>query len=206
MTVLNREILKNLYIKNGKSATEIGFALDCSTSKINYWLTKYKIEKRSISDAVYRRLNPGGDPFKINKPVNPNDLILFGMGLGLYWGEGTKADIHSVRLGNSDPYLIKTFILFLDKIYGVKKDKLKFGLQIFSNMKQDDCLKYWCDKLGVNKNQFYKIMIKPSVKKGTYTKRKIEGVITIYYNNVRLRNEINDTLKKTTEKINIVKQ
>ena len=126
-----------------------------------------------------------------------------GLGLGLYWGEGTKANKYSVRLGNSDPDLIKVFMIFLSNIYGVQKSQLKFGLQIFSNMDKDLCLKYWCQKLGVSKEQFYKIIVTPSTKKGTYNFRKIEGVVTIYFNNIRLRNKINDALKKAIENITI---
>ncbi len=193
--------LKELYLKDKKSSAEISKILNISTSKINYWLEKYGITKRSISDAVYTRKHPLGDPFKIKNKLNQQDSILYGIGLGLYWGEGTKASVNSIRLGNSDPDLLRIFIIFLNRIYGVKTKDLRFGLQIFSTMEPEECLKFWCQSLSVNKSQFYKTMIKPSVSKGTYTARKIEGVVTIYYNNTKLRNELNDALKKRAKRI-----
>lgn len=204
MVILSKQLLNKIYLKEGKSASEIASQLNMSVSKINYWLIKYKIPKRSISEAVYRKLNPKGDPFQVKKLLDKKDFLLFGMGIGLYWGEGTKANKYSVRLGNSDPLLIKTFIIFLNHVYGVDKKDLKFGLQIFSSMNKNKSLAYWTKCLCVNKDQFYKVIVTPSKKRGTYRVRNIEGVVTVYFNNVKLRNEINDALKKTVEDISIL--
>ena len=127
-------ILKKLYLKEKKSVFEIAGLLKCSESKVNYWIRKYKIPKRSISDAIYIKHNPKGDPFRVNMPKNLEETKLFGLGLGLYWGEGNKANKNSIRLGNTDPKLIKNFIEFLIKFFSIKKSDLKFGLQIFSDM------------------------------------------------------------------------
>ena len=62
--------------------------LNCSEHKINYWLNKYGITKRNISDAIYLKYNPKGDPFRFILPKNKKDERLFGLGLGLYWGGG----------------------------------------------------------------------------------------------------------------------
>lgn len=96
-----------------KSVYEMSKELKCSENKINYWLSKYRIKKRSISDAVYIKVNSNGDLFSSSKFKTNHDWFLYGMGLGLYWGEGIKADRHSVRLGNTDPALIKMLSNFL---------------------------------------------------------------------------------------------
>lgn len=123
----------------------------------------------------------------ITKPQTLEEGILFGMGLGLYWGEGTKADKGSIRLGNSDPDLIKVFIDFLGQAYGVKKEKLSFGLQIFSDISPIVAQAFWVKKLGVSKDQFYKTLITPSRGEGSYRKKLKYGVLTVYFCNKKLR-------------------
>src|SRR3989344_2914295 len=92
---------------------EIADFLNCSLHKVAYWMEKHQVKTRSRSDATYLKRNPNGDPFKFRQPKNLGEAWLFGLGIGLYWGEGTKANQGSVRLGNTDPELIKKFIQFL---------------------------------------------------------------------------------------------
>lgn len=150
-------------------------------------MTKYNIARRSISDAVYLKNNPNGDPFEFIFPRTKKDIMLYGMGLGLYWGEGTKSNKQSVRIGNSDPKLIETFIIFLEKIFSIRKMDLRFSLQIFSDTNPAQSLKYWISSLKVHKSQFTKPTISISNKKGTYKKKCVHGVVTLYYHNRKLR-------------------
>ncbi|MEK7582136.1 MAG: hypothetical protein AAB488_02320 [Patescibacteria group bacterium] len=191
--MLSRFKLKNLY-KKGKSSKEISVLLGFSTGKINYWLKKYKIKKRSISDAVYLKYNPNGDPFSFKKPRTFSEAQLLGIGLGLYWGEGTKADTSSVRLGNTDPKLINKFIEFLINIFHINKNDMKFSLQIFNDISEKLALNFWTKKLNINKSQFYKTTISPSQSKGTYKRKALFGVLTVYYHNKKLRNLLIDML------------
>ncbi len=72
-------------------------------------MTKYGIPRRNRSEATYIKRNPKGDPFHIKTNLNNKEKILYGLGLGIYWGEGTKVNREAVRVGNSDPNLIKIF-------------------------------------------------------------------------------------------------
>jgi len=63
--------------------------------KVCYWLQQWDIPKRSVSEALYVKHNPGGDPFS-ERNLDTGDLFLFGLGLGLYWGEGTKSNKYAV--------------------------------------------------------------------------------------------------------------
>src|SRR3990167_3069881 len=119
---LTKEVLADFYEKQGMSMMEISKHLGCSHHKVAYWMGEYKINRRSISDAVYLRSNPGGDPFQIKTPQTADELMLYGLGVGLYWGEGNKAHQNAVRIGNSDPQLLKCYIKFLTKLCGVNKD------------------------------------------------------------------------------------
>ena len=154
------------------------------------------IPSRSISEAIYLKSNPKGDPFKIKKLNNKEDFFIMGLGLGLYWGERTKSNKNSIRLGNTDPALILKFIKFMDVVYGVKKDKLKFGLQIFNDIVPQEALSFWVKILGVGRDRFQKVVVTPSRGFGTYRKKVKYGVITIYYHNKKLRDILCGELKK----------
>lgn len=124
------------------------------------------------------------------------DAELMGMGLGLYWGEGDKANTYSLRLGNTDVNLIKTYIKFLTTLFGVRKNELKFGLQLFSDTKPEIALKYWTKELSVSVSQFYKITVTISGSLGTYRKKSKYGVITVYFHNKKLRDIIVNMLPR----------
>jgi hypothetical protein len=76
--------LLDLYVVKKYSVSKISAIFNCSENKINYWLAKYEIKKRTISDAIYQLKNPLGDPFALKKAETLEQGILFGMGLGLY--------------------------------------------------------------------------------------------------------------------------
>ena len=141
--MLKQETLMGLYQQKGLSVSAIARRLRCSEHKINYWLSKFNIPKRSISDALYKKWNPNGDPFSVRAPLSVEDGILYGLGVGLYWGEGTKASKTSIKLGNTDPALVRKFVDFLLKFYGINKRRLRFGLQIFGDMDTNTAVKYW---------------------------------------------------------------
>jgi hypothetical protein len=105
-----RAALAEWYGVRRRSMQEIAVSLGCSLHKVEYWMEKYGMPKRGHSEALYCKRHPQGDPFRFTPPRNIAEAKLFGLGLGLYWGEGNKAEKNSVRLGNTDPELIKRFI------------------------------------------------------------------------------------------------
>jgi hypothetical protein len=193
---ISKKTLSFFYFKKNKSMKEIADALKCSPRKVAYWMEKYKIPRRGQSEAIYLKNNPDGDPFKFRPPQNIEEAKLFGMGLGLYWGEGTKSNKNTIRLSNTDPNLIKAFIRFLVDFGGIKKNDLKFGLQVFSDVSPEKALEYWYQKLKVKKSQFQKVIVTPSRGKGTYRRKLKYGVLTVHYNNKKLRNIVGKELSK----------
>lgn len=175
-------------MRQGKSMQDIAHMLKCSVHQVRYWMDQYVIPTRSISEAVYLKCNPDGDPFSFTEPKTIKDAILYGMGIGLYWGEGTKANRNSVRLGNTDPKLLKKFIDFLVNIYNVKKSDMKFGLQIFTDIDIHKAVSFWVNQLGIHSHQIYKPIITKSGSLGTYRKKSEYGVLTVFYSNTKLRN------------------
>jgi len=186
--------IEYLYLKKKKSVFEIARIFDCSENKINYWLAKNKIKKRTISEAVYIKHNPKGDPFKFSLPKNMEEAKLFGLGLGLYWGEGTKANKSTVRLGNSDAALLNKFIRFLITFFKVDRKDLRFHLHTFTDIDLNETFDYWTRKLKVKREQFYKPTITETGKLGTYRNKSKYGVVTVYYCNKKLRDLLIDNL------------
>jgi hypothetical protein len=166
--MIDKKILFNLYNNKNLSMKEISVKLNCSINKIVYWMDYYEIKRRSISESVYIKNNPNGDPFSFRKPE-------------------TKANKYSIRLGNTDPDLLQYFILFLVTFFNISTKDMKFGVQIFSTMSSEDVISFWTSKLNVPKEQFMKVIVTEGRGEGTYS-RKIEyGVLTVYYNNKKMR-------------------
>ena len=193
-THISKVFLEDAYVTKRRSMQSIATGLGCSMHKVDYWMRKYEIPRRSRSDASYVHHNPEGDPFLFRSPSSTEESLLYGLGMGLYWGEGTKANLSSVRLGNSDPKLIKTFIRFLTQLYDVDKDRLRFGLQLFTDCSESEALSYWCRELEVKPSQFYKITVTISGSIGTYRNKNRYGVATVYFNNKKLRDILVDNL------------
>ncbi|MDP1760186.1 MAG: hypothetical protein Q8L01_01890 [Candidatus Woesebacteria bacterium] len=192
--MIRKELLEKLYFSEKRSMQEIADLLGFSLHKVAYWVEKHKIKSRSRSEAIYIKHNPKGDPFSFKPPETKEEAILFGMGLGLYWGEGTKASKSSVRLGNTDPKLLLKFIEFLERFYSIKRKDMKFGLQVFSDMKPRKSLDFWAKSLKINSAQFNKIIVTKSGSLGTYRKKTEYGVLTVMFHNTKLRNLIVATL------------
>jgi hypothetical protein len=199
--MIYKEKLNDLYTKQKLSMKDISVLLKCSQNQVDYWMKKHNIKRRSISEGVYIKNNPKGDPFLFRGPEVKKDSILYGVGLGLYWGEGTKANKNSIRLGNTDPDLILTFIEFLKVCFSIDKKDLRFGLQIFSEMSEKEALDFWCAFLDVSKKQFMKTVITISNKKGTYTHKIKHGVLTVYFNNTKARNQLCSLIEKRRKKV-----
>ncbi len=192
----SKEVLNDLYTVKKFSSAKIAALFLCSQNKVNYWLKKYNIQKRTISDAIYELRNPNGDPFSLNKPHTLIEGILYGLGLGLYWGEGLKRGKGAVRLTNTDPKMINKFIEFLEKFFVIDRNKLRFSIQIFRDISSKKALHYWSRELKVKKSQFYKVIVSKVRGKGTYKYKSEHGVVILCFNNMKLKRIILSMIEK----------
>jgi hypothetical protein len=187
---MDKNILKRLYLVKKLSSAEIAQKYNCSLNKIYYWLAVHKIRKRTISEAIYQKNNPKGDPFEFNYPKTSEHIFLFGLGLGLFWGEGSKKNLHAIRLSNSDPKLVKKFIDFLFHIYNIDKEKLRFQIQTYDDLDSSELVTFWSKHLSVKSTQFFKTTLLKRRGVGTYLKKMEYGVIILHFGNMKLRNLI----------------
>lgn len=194
--MIKKQTLVHLYFENKLSMAEIAKQLKVSEHKVQYWMEKHSLKRRSWSQATYCKRNPKGDPFSIKQITSTRQVFLQGLGLGLYWGEGTKADKFSVRISNSDPFFIQIFIKFLREIYQINEKKLRFALHIFSDINPEKTQKYWCQRLNISPAQFFKTQVINLKRKGTYKKKSKYGVLTLIFSNKKLRDHLIGELTK----------
>lgn len=175
---------------------EIAAKLKCSPHKVVYWMNKYDLKRRTLSDALYAKLNPNGDPFKIKEDLNQEEKFLYGLGLGIYWGEGDKRTKNSIRLANTDPELVKTFAKFLLTICRLEKRKLIYNLICFNDSNPEEVRSYWAKELKISKEKFGKIVQIPPQGKGTYRKKSKYGVCILIVGNMKLKAWIMNEIDK----------
>ncbi|MEK7113111.1 MAG: hypothetical protein AAB875_07430 [Patescibacteria group bacterium] len=166
---------------------EIAEIYDCSIHKVVYWMDKYRIERRTWSEATYVKRNPDGDPFKIKNPLSPSEILLFGLGMGIYWGEGDKVTRHSIRVCNTDSRILKVFIRFLLEICQLKRKKITYSIICFNDTNPDDARGFWARELKISPAKFGKITQIPPQGKGTYKRKSKFGVCTVQASNLKLK-------------------
>lgn len=192
---ITQDSLLKLY-QGGKSMKQIATELNCSEHKIVYWMGKYGFRRRNRSDASYIRSNPNGDPFKIKKLLNYEENKLLGLGLGIYWGEGEKVSNHQLRVANTDPDVLRTYIRFLLTICQIKKEKISYSIICFNDTNPNDAILYWSKQLQLSDKKFGKIVQIPPQGKGTYKRKNTTGVCTVTVCNTKLKAWIMGELEK----------
>lgn len=186
LPLLTKHMLEKLYL-SGKSMSEISNILNCSPHKITYWFRKYGIKRRTRSEANYLKYNPNGDPFKIKNDLAHDENFLKGLGLGIYWGEGSKTTRHSLRVSNTDPGIIITFRKFLTVICNLRINKITYSIVCFNDVNPKVARNFWSKELKILPDKFGKITTIPKQGKGNYKRKSQFGVCTIQVSNIKLR-------------------
>src|SRR5258708_3435741 len=182
---IDKQLLVELYHQHRLSMAEIAERLGCSHNKVVYWMEKYSIERRSMSEAMYHWQNPDGDPFEIQPLETEESRELFSLAIGLYIGEGKKRDECEVAVANTDPQVIRVFLRFLREICRVDESKLRAWINIFNDVDLARAKLYWEDVTRLPRTQFYKAIVRTS-RGGTYTNKSEYGTLTVSIANTKL--------------------
>lgn len=107
-------------------------------------------------------------------------------GIALYWAEGTKERKRSgqgVAFSNSDPLMIKIFLIWLRKIVNVDEKDIKFELYLHKDReKEAEKIKhYWADVAGCSTGCFKYIYFKKHK-----TKKEHKKDVNIYYGQLKI--------------------
>lgn len=195
--MIDKALLEHYYQSNRLSMSAIAEKLGVSSSQVSYWMKKSGIDRRNRSEATYLKRNPDGDPFRIARMLSSEMFELKVVSLGLYWGEGTKSSLTSIRLGNTDPSMIRIFRKFLIIICGVSPSKMQYWLQLFSDINVDEAIEYWRQELDLDDRTFKpSVTVSHSQSKGTYRRKSRYGVLQIVVCNKKLRNWLISEINK----------
>jgi len=173
--IIDREKAMRLRLK-GASYSEIKKKLGISKSTLSYWLHDYPLSPeriRELRDKNPRRIEKFRNTMRKKKEATlfnayqhvKKDISkltkreLFIAGFILYWAEGTKASRYTTALANTDPTMLRFFITWLE-LLGVKREKLRVRLHIYSDMDIKKETKYWSKELGISSRNFRSPYIK----------------------------------------------
>ena len=121
-----------------------------------------KIQREKKQNKITECNKIGEEEFK---HLSKQDIFMLGM--GLFLGEGTKGGSR-VRFTNADPVIIKIFIVWLKRIFGVTNKDIYYRVMIneIHKYREKKVREAWSEILNVPLNQFQKtVFIKAKNKK-----------------------------------------
>ena len=190
-TKLRQKAIK-LRLASKLSYSAIRKKLGVPKSTLSYWLRGLPLDEKEIKirqRAGWKKSEAGRERFRNTmrqkKLVKEKELynyyldrfkqkydvdsdVLFVAGLMLYMGEGDKKTTSRIALSNTDPNLIKFFILWMENYLGVQKQDVKIQLHLYDNMELEREYIFWQTTLGLAKSQFYKISVR-KLKKSSFS-------------------------------------
>lgn len=95
------------------------------------------------------------------RPFSQADLRI--LGAALYWAEGYKRPIvrdgrevtsHAVSFLNSDPDMIRLFIVFLERSLGVSRSDIRATMRLYSHINEEEARRYWMRATELPAEQF----------------------------------------------------
>ncbi len=95
---------------------------------------------------------------------------IFIAGLFLYWGEGGKTNPYAITLSNTDPGMIRFYMMWLRNLE-IPHEKIKIRLYLYSDMDIEKEILFWSKVTHINKQQF----MKPSIKKSLHEELNERG-------------------------------
>lgn len=189
--------------KKGMSYSQIKDTVQVSKSTLSLWLRDLPLPKERIvelRDKNPKRIENYRNTMKkkreerfkkvyqkVSKDIgklSKREMFLFG--LALYWGEGGKTKNTELSMSNTDPAILKYFLIWLQNL-GADMSKLRVRLQLYSDMKENKEIEYWSKELSLPKAVFRKSYIKKSSQSNlSYKQRFFHGTCNIHYGNVHI--------------------
>jgi transposase-like protein len=174
--------------RDGASIKEIAKSLDVSAGSVSKWVQDIELTDEQQEFLRSRQIASGHRGRMMGAEVNRRKKLeqirlaeeeaaneirqlskdtLFFIGLGLYWGEGTKSDNGSLSVSNSNQRVIGLMMRWFMECFGVSKDRFMPRIFISNTHKEreETLLKYWSDILGIPITQFRKTVFLDKGKK-----------------------------------------
>lgn len=176
--------------KQGWSIKEIAKKLKISKGTVSIWCRDIKLTKKQRLELEQKMIEGGHrgrlkgvetlkkrylERVELFKKEGAKQIgritkrDLFIAGIGLYWGEGDKKD-NNIRIGNSDPKMIKFILYWLKEVWDINNDRIKLhiGINYIHKKRLEKVKKYWAKVTGISENQFGKIVLIKAKNKKVY--------------------------------------
>lgn len=163
--------------KKGLSYGEILKEIKVSKSTLSIWLrevelsdiqknklknkmdiVRYNVAKRKVKNRIDQTKKIIMEAKKESLKLKENKLFLFG--LALYWAEGAKNPVESVKFANSDAQMIKIIMFWFREICKVPENKFRIHVHMHNLHSRNNIINYWSKITNIPKKQFYKPYIK----------------------------------------------
>jgi transposase-like protein len=188
--------------REGKSIKEIANLIGVTKNTVSKWVQDLPMTDEQIKNLqeemcrrgnkgrmIGARMNKEKKIARINvarieaenkiKKVSENEL--FYLGLGIYWGEGTKAEGTSLAVTNSDYRIIQIMIRWFSECFEIETKDLNPRVFISNTHidREDKILAFWVEKLGIPPSQFKRTIFLEKGKKIYENREVYYGVLTL---------------------------
>jgi hypothetical protein len=102
----------------------------------------------------------------------------------IFWCEGSKRHLSSLKLVNSDPSMIQTFMHALRHGYGAVQEKYSATLHLHGYHDEREMIQFWSKVTGIAPSRFNKTYIKPN--SGQRKRENYPGCISLCYGDASL--------------------
>lgn len=206
MANLSLNLVKKLYYKEKLSTIEIGTRLKVTPWVVLKFMKRMNLPRRTFSEANAVVFKKKPITFSIKRNLSSAEKELKVAGLMLYWSEGSKSNqklrMWTVDFTNSDPKMIKLFLLFLRRICRIDEKRLRVLLYCYANQDIEELKNFWYKITGINLKQF----IKPYVRKDFLPEKRGKmkyGLVHIRYSDKKLLLQIENWIKEYLKTNNI---
>lgn len=165
----------------GASYSQIRASLSVGKGTLSEWLRGYPLSENRIRELRGRnpkriesfrntmarkrevKLKKAYEEAKLSiRKLSKRDLFI--AGLFLYWGEGDKNG-NTFSVSNTDPNMMRLFMKW-SRALGIREDKFRVVLHIYSDMDEDKERNFWSDVLKIPIKNFRKTYVKDSTLTG----------------------------------------
>ncbi len=190
--------------KQGLSYTQIKSEIRVSKSSLSLWLRDYPLSSKRLRElqadnqqrienfrntmARQRELRFLNAYTRAQGDIGDlGNKELFIGGFFLYWAEGSKTQLSTIALANTDPEMAKVFIKWL-LLLGADVEKIRVYLHLYKDMDIGKTMTFWSEELNIPLHQFRQPYIKAnfSTKRKNYKGRFGHGTCNIIYYDQRL--------------------
>src|SRR3989344_534727 len=177
--------------KKGESIARIATMLRASKSTVSYWCRDIALSSKQIQSLVQKQENAGAlgrlraaekkrsarlariesESKTGSKTIGALDQRdIFMLAIALYWGEGYKSGNEECGFTNSNPDIIRAFILWLRRVYNVPSSDLILRVSINQTHRNrvDAVERYWSKATGVPRSQFSKASLIKTISQKIY--------------------------------------